>query len=335
MIIDVHTHIVPEHFPPVGTRPAGNLWPSMDHQPDDGSGFQKANVMIAGRNFRTALDRCWSVPRRITEVAEQGIDRQVLSPMPELLAYHLDPDDGLDLSRHLNETIARMMDEAPDRFYGLGAVPLQDVEMASRELTRVKELGLQGVEITSNINGKSPGDPQFKPFFQEVEAQGVAVFVHAQHPTFMERVVGPRMLENAVGFPLEGAIAAASIVTSGLLDDFPKLRICMSHGGGTFAQLLPRIQNAWNGGAGLKEAMQRSPTEMAQMLFYDDIFFNNTTLRYLMDIMGTSQVMVGSDYPFMFRKQSPEDEFTELGLSDAERSAVSSANCLRFLGLEA
>ncbi|MDE0031488.1 MAG: amidohydrolase, partial [Deltaproteobacteria bacterium] len=114
MVIDVHTHIVPEDFPPAGNRAAGNRWPSMDR-----TGAETAKVMIAGRNFRTVLDRCWSVPRRLREMAaaDYAVDRQVLSPMPELLAYRLDPEDGLDLARYLNEVLMRMVDEAPDRFY--------------------------------------------------------------------------------------------------------------------------------------------------------------------------------------------------------------------------
>ena len=125
MIIDVHTHIVPEEFPPVGKRIAGDRWPSMEHSEPG-----KANVIIAGRNFRTVLSRCWDTSRRVSDMPTEGVDRQVLSPMPELLAYQLEPEDGRDLSRYLSETIARMVDSIPERFYGLGAVPMQDPELA-------------------------------------------------------------------------------------------------------------------------------------------------------------------------------------------------------------
>jgi len=138
MIIDIHTHIVPEHFPPVGSRPAGDRWPYMDHVEPG-----KANVMISGRNFRTVLDHCWDVPRRVREMAEPtyGVDRQVLSPLPELLAYRLDPHDGLDLARYLNEVLMRMVEQAPDRFYALGSVPLQDVELASADSNASRRWG--------------------------------------------------------------------------------------------------------------------------------------------------------------------------------------------------
>lgn len=330
MIIDVHTHIVPEKFPDVGKRAAGNRWPCMDHiEPG------KANVMIAGRNFRTVLDRCWSVPRRLREMAapDYAVDRQVLSPMPELLAYRLEAQDGRDLARYLNEVLMRMVDEQPDRFYALGSVPLQDVGLAAEELQRVKSLGLNGIELLSNVNGKSLGEPEFRDFFKAAEELDVPIFVHAQHVTFMDRVVGPRFLENSVGFPLEGALGIASMITGQLMETCPKLRLCFSHGGGTFAQLLPRLENTWHKNRNFHEYMPRKPSDYARMFFYDDIFFDNRTVRYLIDTVGASQVMIGSDYPFMFRNQSPEQEFAELGLTSEERDGIGSQNCLRFLGL--
>lgn len=330
MVIDVHTHIVPENFPAVGHRRAGNRWPFMDHTEPG-----KANVMIAGRNFRTVLDRCWSVPRRLTEMAgpDYAVDRQVLSPMPELLAYRLEPEDGRDLARYLNEFLMRMVDERPDRFYALGSVPLQDVHLAAEELPRVKSLGLHGIELLSNVNGKSLGEPEFRDFFKAAEELDVPIFVHAQHATFMDRVVGPPFLENMVAFPLEGALGIASMITGQLMEACPKLRLCFSHGGGTFAQLLPRLENAWHKNPRFREVVAKKPSAYARMFFYDDVFFDNRTVRYLIDAVGASQVMIGSDYPFMFRNQAPEQEFEELGLTAEERTGMGSGNCLRFLGL--
>jgi aminocarboxymuconate-semialdehyde decarboxylase len=330
MIIDVHTHIVPEHFPPRENQSSGEAWPYMDH------GRSKpgaADVMISGANYRTVDDQCWSADRRIGDIAAQGIDRQVLSPMPRLLDYELAPVDGRALARHLNETIVALVRGNPDRFYGLGSVPLQDVGMAIAELARVKEVGLLGVEITTHVNGVSPGDPRFLPFWREAERLGLCVFVHAQNPTFAERLVGPAYLQNAIGFPMENALAAMSIVTGGVMEECPELRVCFSHGAGAFTQILPRLQHLWGANASLREAMKRAPTEYARMLYYDDIFFDDRTLRYLMEMVGASQVVVGSDYPFMARVQRPDEEFDALGLSDDDREAVGWRNCLRFLGL--
>jgi aminocarboxymuconate-semialdehyde decarboxylase len=329
MIIDVHTHIVPEHFPPRAGRAAGALWPLMEH---GASGAGTADVMIDGKNYRTVDDQCWSSVRRIADLPEQGIDRQVISPMPRLLDYEINAEDGRDLARYLNEAIADLVAGAPERFYGLGSVPLQDVDLAVKELSGIKELGLHGVEITTHINGVSPGDPRFLPFWKEIERLGLCVFVHGQNPTFAERLVGPAYLANAIGFPMENALAAASVITSGLMETCPRLRVCFSHGAGPFTMVLPRIQHLWHNNKSLQAAMKRPPVDYAKMLFYDDIFFDDRTLRYLLEMVGTSQVVIGSDYPFMKRVQTPEAEFEALGLTADEREDIGWRNVLRFLG---
>jgi aminocarboxymuconate-semialdehyde decarboxylase len=332
MIIDVHTHIVPEHFPPRLERVAGENWPLMEHgRTKPGT----ADVMVAGKNYRTVDDQCWSSTRRISDLAQQGIDRQVISPMPRLLDYAINAEDGRDLARYLNKTIAEFVQSYPERFYGLGSVPMQDVDLAVAELAGVKDLGLHGVEITTHVNGISPGDSRFLPFWKEVERLSLSVFVHGQDPTFSQRLVGPAYLENAIGFPMENALAAASVVTGGIMEACPKLRVCFSHGGGPFTMVLPRIQHLWHNSASLQEAIKRPPVEYAQMLFYDDILFDNRALRYLIDVVGSSQVLIGSDYPFMSRPQLPNDEFAFLALSADDVEGIGWRNCLRFLGVEA
>ncbi|MEE8519277.1 MAG: amidohydrolase family protein [Dehalococcoidia bacterium] len=331
MIIDVHTHIVPEHFPPVGDRSAGDQWPYMDHTESG-----KANVMIGGRNFRTVLSKCWDVSRRVSDMPEEGVDRHVISPMPELLAYQLPAEDGRDLSMHLNETIVSMVEDDPEHFYGLGTVPLQDPEMATKELRRVKELGLLGIETMTNINGKSLGDPVFRPFLKEAEALDLSIFIHAQRPTFMDRVYGPAVVTNSIGFPIENGLSAASLITGGVLEECPALRICLSHGGGVLSNMLHRMDALWGRRTGtMPEGFSKSPIEYAQMLYYDDILFSIDALELLVKTVGISQITVGSDYPFMTRKNMPllQDEFKALGLSKADIEAMSSGNALRFLGL--
>ena len=210
---------------------------------------------------------------------------------------------------------------------------MQDAQMATAELAKVKELGLHGVEIMTNINGKNLGDAEFRPFFKEAESLSLSIFVHGQRPTFKDRFVGPGMLENAIGFPIENALSLASVITGKVLEECPNIRMCFSHGGGVFAQLLPRMENAWNKMPPMKELLPTAPSEYARMVYYDDIFFNMSALRFLIDTVGINQVLIGSDYPFMFRDPKPLDEFKALGLNISEQEAISSINCLRFLGI--
>jgi aminocarboxymuconate-semialdehyde decarboxylase len=160
------------------------------------------------------------------------------------------------------------------------------------------------------------------------------VFVHGQDPTFRDRLVGPAYLENAIGFPMENALAAASVVTGGVMEECPELRVCFSHGGGPFTMVLPRIQRLWGNNESLQKAMKRAPADYARMMYYDDILFDDRTLRYLIEMVGMSQVLIGSDYPFMSRMQRPDAQFTALKLSKEDQDAMGWRNCLRFLGLD-
>src|SRR5512138_3225162 len=192
--IDIHTHIVPENFPPYAGRHANVPWPSMaDAQPCH------RHVMIQGKVYRTVTDGCWSVPRRIEEMGAMRITRQAISPMPELLSYWLPLADAQVMCRYLNDQIAAMIGQAPDRFVGLGAVPLQDVDAAIRELEYCRKLKFAGCEIASHVNGVSIGDPRFEPFFAAAERQGAAIFVHALRPAGQDRIVG-EFAEQAVCF---------------------------------------------------------------------------------------------------------------------------------------
>lgn len=326
----MHTHIVPQEFPHLPDRPSGDAFPSMA-QKDGG----RAAIMIGGQEYRTVRDVCWDAPQRVEEMLREGTDKQALSPLPELLMYHLDPRDGADLARHLNETIARMVSARSDRFYGLGSAPMQDIELAVAELRRIRELGLHGVEIRSNIEGRSLGEERFRPFFHEAAALGLAVFVHANRPTVADRLAHiPAVVADApLGFPIESGLAGASLIWSGLLDELPDLRVCVSHGGGVLMQLLARSDQNWRTREAVRKLLPKPPFEYAAMLYYDDMAFGTAPLRYLIDHVGAGQVMVGSDWQGAGPKDpAPEDEFEALGLTAEERELIGWRNALRYLG---
>lgn len=325
--VDVHAHVVPENFPAYIGRTAPADWPSMaPAQPCHRS------VMIAGKNYRTVSDKCWDVAKRLQDLPAMGLDLQVVSPMPELLSYWMDAADAQQLLRYLNDQIAAMVAESGGRLAGLGAVPLQDLDLAIRELEyMVKVLGFPGVEIGSNINGVPVGAPQFDPFFQACEALEAAVFVHAIRPAGMERLVGPAPLQQVLGYPSDVGLAAASVITSNLLVRRPGLRIAFSHGGGTLASLLPRLQQGWGVFPALKEAVQVSPAEQARRLFYDTLVFDTPTLRHLVASFGDTQLMVGTDYPFNFHDHTPVQRIEAAGFDDAVTARLVQHNAEHFL----
>jgi len=327
--IDVHSHVVPENFPRhLGARLPPE-WPSMAP-----AHACHRHVMISGKVYRTVSDACWSTTRRLQDLPGMGLDLQVISPMPELLSYWMDAADAHQLLRYTNEVMAAMVDEGGGRIAALGAVPLQDLDLAVAELEHVVgTLGFAGVEIGSNINGVPIGAPQLDPFFEACEALGAAVFVHALRPAGMDRLVGPAPLQQVLGYPGDVGLAAASVITGGLIGRRPRLRIAFSHGGGTLASLLPRLQQGWAVFPALKESIDVAPADQARRLFYDTLVFDTATLRHLVASFGADQLMVGTDYPFNFHDRTPVQRIEAAGFDADTAAALVYRNAGRFLGL--
>ena len=327
--IDIHTHIVPENFPPYAGKGKDVPWPSM--APAQAC---HRHVMISGKVYRTVADGCWSVPRRIEDMGRMRIARQAISPMPELLSYWLPLDDARAMIRYLNEQIAEMIARAPERFVGLGAVPLQDIDAADDELRFIKEkLNFAGVEIASHVNGVSIGDARFEPFFAAAEGMGASIFVHPLRPAGQERIVGA-FAEQAVCFPGDIALAAASMITGGIASRHPKLRIAFSHGGGAMSMLLPRLEHAWNTFPKAKESLAESPEVTARRFYYDDLVFSPAAIKFLVGTFGESQIVLGTDYPFALGESDPLGTLEQAGFDPATVAKITSTNAKRFLALK-
>ncbi len=255
--------------------------------------------------------------------------------MPELLSYWLPLDDARVLIRYLNDQIAGMIALAPERFVGLGAVPLQDTDAAIRELEfLIKDLGFPGAEIASHVNGVSIGDARFEPFFAAAERLGAAIFVHALRPAGQERIVGA-FAEQAVCFPGDVALACASMITGGIASRHPQLRIAFSHGGGTMSILMPRLVRAWNVFPKAKESLAESPAVIARRFYYDELVFEPKAVRFLVETFGQTQIVLGTDYPFALGDARPMETLEKAGLDEAILAAITSSNARRFLGLPA
>jgi len=327
--IDVHAHVIPHDLPRhLGTSvPAG--WPSMAP-----AHACHRHVMIAGKVYRTVSERAWSPTRRIEDMETMGLAVQAISPMPELLSYWMAPPDAARLLRYMNEQIAEMAALSGGRLAGMGAVPLQDLDLALAELDYVADkLGFKSIEVGSNINGKPVGAPEFEAFFAACAEKGVSVFVHALKPAGVERLVGPEKLLPALAYPTDVGLAAASVLTANLLGRLPDLKMAFSHGGGTLASLLPRLEQARQVFPALVDAMPASPSDQARRLFYDTLVFDAPTLRHLLERFGDTQLMIGTDYPFAFHDARPVESIATAVADPEVRARLVSGNAARFLNI--
>ncbi|MDB5452910.1 MAG: amidohydrolase [Caulobacteraceae bacterium] len=327
-LIDVHAHIVPAGFPATPASCSCGRWPAMAPRDRD-----RAAVVIGGKDFRIVDSRSWDPARRVAELDAEDIALQVLSPMPELLSHWLDAQSALVMCRHVNGVIGEMVAAAPDRFAGFGMVPMQNPELAARELGRLRaDYGLRGIEVGSHIDGRSPADPIFDVVWAEAERLDLCVFVHALHPIGVERLVGPPGLAPFVAFPLDTSLAATGFITAGIPARFPKLKVMFSHGGGALAAVLPRLSFGWRTTPVLQSAFA-DPVAAARTLFYDSLVYDSAWLRHLIATFGASQLMMGTDYPFAIRQPLP-GLWLEAAELDAEvADGLRSGNARRFLGL--
>jgi aminocarboxymuconate-semialdehyde decarboxylase len=346
MLVDMHAHVIPENFPPAGNRASANSWPAMDHfEPG------RARVMIGGEVYRAVHSGNWDYERRLRDMANTGVDVEVISPMPELSSYWYTPEDALEMSRYLNEFILKLCEREPTRFIGLGNVPLQAPDLAAKELENIKKMGLTGIELGSNVDGRSLGMPEFQEFFQEVERLDMPIFVHALRPTMMDRL--QQSLFNPIGYPTDTGLSIATLIQGGTAEKCPNLRIAFSHAGGTFPFVLPRYEHnyrgVWNeepipegrtaggpgGEGGGGQRLPHSPAEYARRFFYDTLIFDRRAITYLIEMIGAKQLLIGSDYPYMQREVPVGKTVSNMGLDPMVVEDITWNNCFRFLGIEA
>ncbi|MES3000006.1 MAG: amidohydrolase family protein [Pseudomonadota bacterium] len=327
--IDVHAHVVPLDFPARLASSLTDAWPGVQR----GCGCH-ATVFMGASKYREIDDRSWDGARRQADMDMLGLRMQALSPMPELLSYWLPKEDGAYLCRFLNEQIAALVAQRPERFAGLGAVPLQHVDTAIGELHHaVSTLGLHGVEVGSNIDGVSIGHERFRPFFEAAQALGAAVFVHPLRPAGKERLLGPPILEQILAFPSEIGLAGAAMITGGTLAAYPRLRLCLSHGGGTLVSVLPRLQQAWKILEPVRKHIADSPTELARRMYYDLCVFDADLARDLVRSFGDDRLVLGTDYPYPLREEDPVAFASTITTDVDARERLLWRNAERFLGL--
>ncbi|WP_246206580.1 amidohydrolase family protein [Virgibacillus ihumii] len=327
--VDFHTHVISEEFLNLAEKYGEDRWPVLEKTCDCG-----ANIMIAGKKFREITDHTWNPEQRIKDMDKEGIDVQVLSPIPVTFSYWSEPEQGLEMARFQNDFIASVVDEYPHRFAGLGTVPLQDVDLAIKEMDRaIHELGLKGIELGSNVNGNNLDDPSLRKFFQYADKWEVPLFIHPWATMGRERMPRHNFM-YMVGMPSETALAAGSIIMSGMLDEYPNLKICFAHGGGSLPYLLPRMDKGWNVWPQIRKT-EHPPSHYAKQFYYDTLVYDTQNLQYMLDRFGANRIMVGTDYPFLLREAPAGDIVERLTtLNEDDKNSIRGLNALEFLNLD-
>jgi aminocarboxymuconate-semialdehyde decarboxylase len=312
MRIDIHTHIMPEHIPNWFEKYGyGDFIRLEHHKPCC------ARMIKGDKVFREIEQNCWDPATRVKEMDMTTVDVQVLSTIPVLFNYFAKPAHALETSRFFNDHIAGCCEHHPERFIGLGTVPMQDVDVAIKEMERcVKVLGMPGIEIGSNINTKNLGDPYFDPFWAAAEALDCCLFIHPWE-MMGEQDMTKYWLPWLVGMPAETSRAICSLIFSGVLERYPKLRIAFAHGGGSFPLTIGRIEHGFNVRPDLCAIdNNHNPRNYIGKFWIDALTHDAKALDFIVDIMGKDKICMGSDYPFPLGEHEPGKLIAEMPYSN-------------------
>lgn len=326
-VIDIHTHIrIPRLIPFM-----------RDNKPAPQPGMPKPWVPPASASAETQQrqdeanrTKHLDPKARFPDLDKMGIDIQMISYNFPTDCYWMDGETGQQAARILNDTVAEFCAGAPERYYGIGAVPMQDPARAIDELGYLTgALNFRGVLISSLIRDKDLGDPMFEPFWAAAEKMGVPIFIHPQGFSHPDRLA-KYFQWNSVAQPLEESLAMQSLIYDGVIDRHPKLKVCIHHGGGYLVFYAGRADRAYETRPEVSH-LKRSPSEYMKKLWYDTVIYNRDMLEFLAAKVGVDKVMMGTDYPVFMGEDDPVGFVNGAKLSREDKRKILSDNAAKLL----
>src|ERR1700683_4387148 len=328
-VIDIHNHFFPSSWPDLAARYGTPDWPSIKHTEPG-----KADIIVGDRFFRHIDAACWDPEVRLRGWDRQGSALQIIPATPWLFAYERPVEHALDCAQLFNHAALELCSRGKSRLKSFCQVPLQDVDAACKELSRCIQAGHLGVQIGNHVGSKNLDDAGIVTFLHHCADEGAAVLVHPWEMFGSERM--PKyMMPWTVGMPAETQLSVVALILSGAFDRLPRsLRICFAHGGGSFAFLLGRLENAWHHHPVARGESEHPPSYYLNRFYVDSAVFDQRGLQLLVTTMGADRVMLGSDYPFPLGEEHVGSLVRQTNLSPDSKIRLLGGNALRFLGHE-
>jgi len=291
-----------------------------------------ARMMKGDKFFREIESNCWEPKDRIIDMSATDVDIQVLSTIPVLFNYWAKPAEGLETSRFFNDHICSCVTHYPDKFIGLGTVPLQDVDMAIKEMERcVKELKMPGIEIGSNINQLNLSDQKFDPFWEAAQELNCSIFIHPWE-MMGENEMMKYWLPWLVGMPAETARAICSLIFGGVMEKYPNLKFAFAHGGGSFPATVGRVEHGWKVRPDLCAIDNPiNPRDYLGKFWVDSLVHDEVSFDVLMKTVGEDKICVGSDYPFPLGEHRPGELVESMNIPIETKQKIMFENAMNWL----
>lgn len=327
--IDAHSHYISEAMLAEIRRSGHRCDTPLEERPEG------IFVRTPERPYGPIRPAFYDLDQRLAFLDKYGITQQLLIPPPFVFYYWTNDPAARDLMALQNDTIAAAVKRHPSRFHAFATVMLQDVPAAVCECERIKTLGLRGIGVGSNVNGVGLDEPRFWPFYEAAEALDLAILIHPADVTGKEQMADYH-LRNLIGFPFDTTLAAAKLIFSGVMERFPRLRICLGQAGGFLPYIIGRLDAGYRARPECKRNINRPPSEYLRRFYYDTIIHSPVSSRFLIEVVGSDRVMLGTDFPFDMSAASPVAEIeNQPSLSAQQRADVFYGTTTRFLGLPA
>ncbi len=328
MHVDLHAHILTLETLRQMQAEAPDFAPRLVQESDGSTTYAFREMRYA--NFPPGT---WDVDIRLADMDSTGIDVQALSVVPFAFFYPLPAEVNAVFARIQNEQIAALVRSHPGRFAGLATLPMQDPVRAEEELRHaLGPLGLHGVSICTHVNGRNLDEPEFRPVLAALEELGGLLELHPHYVAAVDRL-SHYYLSNFIGNPLESTIAAGSLIFGGVLEELPRLRVVLVHGGGYFPYGAGRFEHGFGVRPEPHARVGRPPSAYLDRFYFDIITHSNPALRYLISTYGADHVVIGTDYPFDMGLTEPVDVVDRLGLEAADRARILGGNAETLLPL--
>ena len=327
-VVDIHSHFYPDNIPDLSARFGGN-WPGF-RRTEPGRGM----ITLGNKDYRPVYEACWNPALRLEVMDRDSIDIQIMCATPLLFSYEKPANQALECAKLLNDAALELCRYHPGRLKALCQVPLQDIDLSCKELSRCIQAGHLGVQIGNHVKLKNLDDEGLITFLQHCADEHAAVLVHPWDMMAAERM--PKyMLQWLVAMPAETQLSILSLVLSGAFERLPDtLRICFAHGGGSFAFLLGRVENAWKNRDIVRQDSPHPPSYYIDRFSVDSAVFDEAALMLLVRVMGEQRVMLGSDFPFPLGEQKIGSLINNSSAFDtATKSKLAGENAARFFNL--
>ena len=331
MKIDVHTHTIPKTMPRFRDKFSYGNFAHIEQCDNCRANLVNEDGVI----FKNISSGCWDAKVRLKECDELGVEIQVISTVPIMFNYWAKPKDCDYTSKFINDHISKVVSVDPKRFFGLGTLPMQDADLAIKELDRcINELGLLGVEIGSNVNNMSLGDQKIFPILQAASDMSACVFIHPWDGIMQRSLMSNHWLPWLVGMPSEVSRAICSMIFGGVFERLPKLRVLFAHGGGSFPATLGRIQHGFKVKPDMCSTSNTvSPVDSLGKFYVDSLVHSTDALSHLLSVFGVDKVCLGSDYPFPLGEANPGSLIEEKGdFPQSLKDRIYYRNALRWIG---